>query len=126
MVLYKHTQVGIISRLPDLGTVCSLEEKGSPGQTNETLGFSSYCLGFAVRVKGGVPLQLETLLRQESLGPFATLCAPGELPEHVVIHVVACELLHNSFGWKTGTEGKGNLIFTFWKFVSLNIACHTS
>ena len=36
VVLYKHTQVGIISRLPDLGTICSLEEKGTPGQTNET------------------------------------------------------------------------------------------
>ena len=36
VVLYKHTQVRIISRLPDLETICSLEEKGSPGQTNET------------------------------------------------------------------------------------------
>ena len=36
VVLYKHTQVGIISRLPDIGTICSLEEKGSPGQTTET------------------------------------------------------------------------------------------
>ena len=36
MVFYKHTQAGIIRRLPDLGTMCSLEEKGSPGQTNES------------------------------------------------------------------------------------------
>ena len=36
VVLYKHTQVGIISRLPDLRTICSLKEKGSPVKTNET------------------------------------------------------------------------------------------
>ena len=35
VVLFKHIQVEIISRLPDLGMICSLEEKGSPGQTNE-------------------------------------------------------------------------------------------
>ena len=36
VVLYKHTKVGIISRLPDLATICALEEKVSPGQKNET------------------------------------------------------------------------------------------
>ena len=36
VILYKHTQVGILSRLPDLATICSLEEKGSSGQENET------------------------------------------------------------------------------------------
>ena len=36
LILYKHTQVGIISRLPDLATICSLEEKGSPGEASET------------------------------------------------------------------------------------------
>ena len=36
VVLYKYTQVGIVSMLPDHETICSLEEKGLPGQTNET------------------------------------------------------------------------------------------
>ena len=36
VILYKHKQVGLISRLLDLATICSLEENCSPGQANET------------------------------------------------------------------------------------------
>ena len=36
VILYKHTQLGIVSRVPDLATICSLEKKGSSGPAEET------------------------------------------------------------------------------------------
>ena len=34
VILYNHTQVGIVSRLSDLATIFSLEEKGQANETN--------------------------------------------------------------------------------------------
>ena len=36
VILYKHTQLGIVSRLPDFATICSLEEKDLPGSAEGT------------------------------------------------------------------------------------------
>ena len=36
VILYKNTHLGIVSRLPSFVTICSLEEKGLPGPTEET------------------------------------------------------------------------------------------
>ena len=36
VMLYKNTHLGIVSSLPSLVTISSLEEKGSPGPAEET------------------------------------------------------------------------------------------
>ena len=50
VILYKYTHLGIVSRLPDLATICSLEEKSS--------------LGLAEEITSELPKELEGLLNK--------------------------------------------------------------